>query len=337
MFAVIIGLLVVVVLLVFLIMLLLRRGDGGYTTILQQQLIELRGRMDTIASAQHEVPKTLAEGQAEQLRSLADVQHHLARLSEATSRLEGVGRTVADVQELLKVPQLRGTLGEMWLEELLRHVFPVGLYETQYGFRSGERVDAVIRIGGRLVPIDSKFPLEACERMLRAHGPDAEKERRMFRQTLRVRIDEIADRYIRPDEGTYDFAFMYIPAENVYYEAVVRGEQLEAEGSIVGYALDRKVIPVSPNTFYAYLSAVLHGLKGLEVEERAREILDSLGALQHQFNKFERAYDLVGKHLQNAAKQYDETTRHMARMNGQFESITGLDPSDVKRVAETGV
>jgi len=197
-------------------------------------------------------------------------------------------------------------------------------------------VDAVIHVGDRLVPVDSKFPLEACQRMLAADAATADRERRAFRKSLRERIDEIADKYIKPDEGTFEFALMYVPAENVYYEAVVRGEDLEGEESVVGYALRRKVIPVSPNTFYAYLAAILHGLKGLEVEREARKILDSLGGLQQQFAKFDAAYRLVGKHLDHAVRQYDEAERQIGLIQERFEQITGVQTGGALRVVSGG-
>jgi DNA recombination protein RmuC len=320
----------VLVLLVFailistvLLVILVRGGWGRESPLFQQQLIELRGRLDAMAAVQERVPRALAEGSAEQIRSMAAVREELVRLSEATTRLEAVGRSVSEVQRLLEVPRLRGTLGELWLEELLRQVFPKGFYDLQYGFKSGDRVDAVIRLGGKLVPVDSKFPLEACQRMMDAEGDAREVERRAFRKSLKLRIDEIADKYIKPEEGTYEFALMYIPAESVYYEAVVRRDEPSDGSSVVAHALRRKVIPVSPNTFYAYLSAVLHGLKGLEVEQRAREILDSLTGLQQQFGQFERAYELVGKHLTNALKQYDETERQLGAIQRRFDAIPG--------------
>jgi DNA recombination protein RmuC len=325
---IVIGLLAAAVILLaaVLIVIVLRGRAQGGVAMLQQQLIEVRSRLDLLSGAQQDLPRALAEGSAQQARSLADVRERLAGLAEATARLESVGRSVAEVQELLKAPRLRGALGEVWLEEILRQVFPAGLYTMQYGFRTGEKVDAVLRIGDRLVPIDAKFPLEACHRMLAAEGEDAERERRLFRRSLRDRIDEIADKYIRPEEGTFDFALMYVPAERVYYEAVVRDDPVEHPDSVVGYALGRHVIPVSPNTFYAYVAAVLHGLRGLEVEQRARDLVASLGGLQRQLERFERAYDLVGRHLENAAKQYAESSRQYARVQERLESLAGIGP-----------
>jgi DNA recombination protein RmuC len=313
----------VVALLAVVIVVLARSRDGG-VGMLQQQLVEVRARLETLSSAQQALPITLAEGSAEQARSLADVREKLGHLAQATAHLESVGQSVAEVQELLKVPRLRGTLGEVWLEEMLRQVFPVGLYQMPHTFRTGEKVDAVLKVGDRLVPIDSKFPLETCQRMLAAEGDEALRERRAFRRSLRDRVDEIADKYIRPEEGTLDFAFMYVPAESVYYEAVVRGEELKHPDSIVGYALGRHVIPVSPNTFYAYLAAVLHGLRGLEVEQRAQELVASLGGLQRQIERFQRAYELVGRHLENAAKQYAESDRQYGRVQDRLEGLTGV-------------
>jgi DNA recombination protein RmuC len=311
----------IAVLSVVLLVLQLRRHGDTDAMLLQQQLIELRTRLDSVVHSQQQVPLALAEGSAEQARSLGEVREQLVRLAAATSRLETMGEAVAGVQELLRVPQLRGTLGEIWLGELLRQVFPAALYEMQFSFESGDRVDAIIKVGDRLVPVDSKFPLEACQRMLAAEGEERLRERRAFNRSLRDKIDEIADKYIRPDEGTYNFALMYVPAETVYYEAVVRDADDRQDSSVVAYALERKVIPVSPHTFYAYLVAILHGLRGMEVGERAREILDSLGGLRQQFLQFERAYELVGKHLSNALKQYDETDRSLGLIQRKFERI----------------
>lgn len=314
------------------IVLLFRRS--GADASLGRELAELRGRLDAIGGAQQSLPNavaTLTDTVSRQLQqsssAVTDLRDRLGRLTEATTRLEGVGRQVAEVQDLLRVPKLRGTLGEVWLEELLRQVFPAGQFEMQHTFRSGERVDAVLRIGGGLVPVDAKFPLESFQRMLAAEGEGAEKERKALRRSLRARIDEIADKYIRPDEGTFEFALMYLPSEGVYYEAIVRDEEPADERSVLGYSMERRVIPVSPHTFYAYLAAVLHGLKGLRVEERSREILAELGGLRQQLDRFWAAYDKVGLHLGNAAKQLDESNRERERIGARFERLSrGEEP-----------
>ncbi len=313
--------------LVAVLIVLMLRGRGHGAALLQAQLVELRSRVEAMVSTNQELPRTVAESAALQARSLADVRENLGRLAEATARLETLGRSVKEVEDLLRVPHLRGTVGELWLEELLRQVFPASHYRMQYGFRTGERVDAALFIGDRIVPVDAKFPLDACRRMLRADDAALARERRAFRRSLRERIDEIAERYIRPEEGTFDFALMYIPAEAVYYEAVVRDEVLDDADSIVTYALRRRVLPVSPHTFYAFLTAVLHGLRGLEVERRAGEILAALAALGQHFDRFHRSWDVVGRHLDKAARQYQESSRLWEHAAAQLAAVAALGDS----------
>jgi len=307
---------------VVIVVVLQARSAAG--TELQRALAELRGRIDTIARASGDLPRTVAEGATLQARSLADVKENLGRLAEATQRLEVMGQAVTEVRDLLRVPHLRGTVGEVWLEELLRQVFPPSSFAMQYGFPTGERVDAAIFVGDRIVPIDAKFPLEACRRMMEADGGEAERERRAFRRAMRDRIDEIADRYIRPADGTFDFALMYVPAEAVYYEAVVREEPLDTAGSLVEYAVGRRVLPVSPHTFYAFLTVILQGLRGLEVERSAREILDALQALEQQIGEYQRTFDLVGRHLENAGRQYRESQRLWERVILRVNALGAL-------------
>jgi DNA recombination protein RmuC len=304
-----------------------QRGVAGGRAGVEREIAELRLRLDALVTAQAELPRVLAEGSARQARSLAEVRERLGALSEATRRLEAVGAAVTDLQRLLEVPRLRGALGEFLLEELLRQVLPASTYQMQYAFRSGERVDAVIRLGDRLVPVDAKFPLDACRRILGLDGDAAEREARAFRRSLRTRIDEVADKYIRPAEGTTDFVLMYVPAEAVYYEAVMRDDGGGTTEGLLPYAQRRKVMLVSPNTLYAYLAALAQGLRGLEVEARTREILDDLAALHQEFSRFFSAFDLVGKHLHNAGRQFDEAARASYRIQDRFEGIARLGPA----------
>src|SRR5205807_909572 len=153
-----------------------------------------------------------------------------------------------------------------------------------------------------------------------------ERERRAFVRSVKARIDEIADKYIRPDERTYEFALMYIPAENVYYETILRGE--DPDKSVLGYALERKVIPVSPHTLYAYLLVILYGLKGLRVEARAREILGELGGLQQQFAKVDEALELLGTHLGRAQQQHEKSVKAAAKVHERLERITAAVPDE---------
>lgn len=151
-------------------------------------------------------------------------------------------------------------------------MLPPSFWETQYRFADGQVVDAVIRLRGHLVPVDAKFPLESFQRMVAAEDDVARKAaRKEFERSVKGRIDEIADKYIRPGEGTFEFALMFIPAENIYYEVIIKDDSLGEGASLLAYATSRRVVPVSPNSFYAYLSTIVTGLKGMQVERgRAR-------------------------------------------------------------------
>lgn len=285
-----------------------------------EELREVRRRLDALVDVQRDVPRQVAEGAAIQARSLTDVRERLVEMVEATRRIETVGASVAEVHDLLRVPKLRGTMGEVWLAEALREVLPAGTFETEYTFRTGERVDAIVRLQDRLIPIDAKFPMDAYQRLRQARGDDLARARRAFERSVRARVDEIADKYIRPDEGTFEFALMYIPAEGVFAEATVAGGT--ADESIGSYAHARNVFLVSPNTLYAYLSALAHGLRGLAVEQHAREILELLGGLRQAFNRFGESFARMGRHLEHAIKQHDEAARLLDDINRRLDRIT---------------
>ena len=197
------------------------------------------------------------------------VQGSLGKLGEVTQRVFDVGRDIAGLEQLLKSPKIRGGVGEALLENLLAQMLPREQYILQHAFATGDRVDAAIRIGERLVPVDAKFPLEGFRRILEETDEDKRGPlRRAFLRDVKNRVDEIAKKYILPDEGTFDFALMYIPAENIYYEIIVRDDS--EEDSPAAYALARRVVPVSPNTFYAYLRVIVMGLRGL-IDELQRQ------------------------------------------------------------------
>src|SRR6185369_12595556 len=231
----------------------------------------------------------------------------LGELREATTKVHEVGRDVATLHDILRAPKLRGGLGELLLGDLLAQVLPAANYTLQHGFRSGNRVDAIVRLGNGIVPIDAKFPLEDFRRLLQATDDDERgRARRSFIARVRKHVDDIAGKYILPDEGTFDFALMYIPAENVYYETIVRDEELGGDRGLAAYALERKVIPVSPNCFYAYLQAIALGLRGLRIEEHAEEVLGRLGRLTGDLGRFRDEFRLLGKHLGHASQAHTQ-------------------------------
>lgn len=257
-------------------------------------------------------------------RVIHDVNNRLGELRQSTLRLSEIGKDIAGLQSILKAPKLRGGLGELFLEDLLKQMLSWDRYRMQYEFRGGERVDAVILLQDGMVPVDAKFPLENFMR-IGAAATDEERRAasRAFRTDVKRHIDAISTKYIRPDEGTFDFALMYIPAENVYYETIIRDEALGDDSAIFQHAIGRRVIPVSPNTFYAYLSTVLLGLKGMRVEEGAREILDGITRLNSEFVKFTESFRLVGKHLENSSKQFQEADKRLGKVEGKMMEIGG--------------
>jgi len=285
------------------------------TQSIQQQLGQLLGHVNQRLKENAEVLSQTQQSLGERLDHATQVVGHVQRslggLEEANRKIYEVGKDIASLQEILRAPKLRGGLGEYFLEELLGQILPPQHFAMQYGFRSGEKVDAVVKLGASLVPVDAKFPLENFKRMLEASG-DEEKNRakRQFGADVKKHIDAIAAKYILPDEGTYDFALMYIPAENIYYETIIKDESPD-EKSLSHYALAKHVIPVSPNSLYAYLQAIVLGLKGMKVEDRAKEILQYLGRLDGEFAKFRDEFSLLGKHLGHAQSSYQSAERRL--------------------------
>jgi len=333
-----------------------RRDDGGSLLLLQQQLDALRTQLgqalagqsqlvgQQIAQLTTQMNERLREGGELVQRSQAslgerldrasqvvgEVQRGLGELREATARVYEVGRDVATLHDILRAPKLRGGLGELLLGDLLAQVLPPSHFTLQHAFRSGERVDAAVRLGDGLVPVDAKFPLEDFRRLLQAADEEERaRVRRAFIARVRKHVDDIAGKYILPDEGTYDFALMYIPAENVYYETIVRDDELGGDRSLAAYALERKVVPVSPNCFYAYLQAIVLGLRGLRIEARAEEVMGHLARLNGDLGRFRDDFRLIGKHLGNAQQAHGAAERRLERLEGRLTTITGGEEEPV--------
>jgi len=293
------------------------------------------GQSETLASVRQELQQftgqmTSQMGQVgsdvqQRLQHVGDVvgavQGSLGKLGEVTQRVFDIGRDIAGLEQILRSPKVRGGLGESFLEGLLGQMLPREHYDLQHAFSTGDRVDAVVRIGDRMVPVDAKFPLENFQRMIQESEDAARKPwRRAYDRDNKARVDEIAKKYILPDEGTYDFALMYIPAENVYFEAITRDESLDEDPPSV-YATSKRVIPVSPNSLYAYLQVIVLGLKGLQIERSAQEIQERLARLGGDLEKFRDAFDLVGRHLTNARTKYDEAGSALNRVEAKLEGI----------------
>ncbi len=291
------------------------------TSQLQHVTGEVNRRLQESMSLIQDTHTAMGQRLDRAAKAVGDVQGQLGTLAEATRRMEQVGRDIAGLEQILRAPKIRGGLGEILLERLLGEILPAGTFRLQHPFRSGDKVDAAIVLADRLVPVDSKFPLENFRRLLEEADETRRRQvRRAFMRDVRNRVDEVAKKYILPDEGTFDFALMYIPAENVYYEVIVKQED-EDDESVLAYALSRRVVPVSPNSFYAYLQIILLGLRGLRIEQSAREILATLGRLSGDLSRFREHFDTLGKHVTNAKNKYEEATTALARFEAKLESV----------------
>ena len=261
---------------------------------------------------------------------IGDLQKSQGQLLQATEEMKQLGQSVTQLEGLLKAPKLRGGLGESMLEDLLKQVIPASNYALQYRFRNGNTVDAIIRTANGIVPIDSKFPLENFRKMAETQS-EAEKKsfNKLFVSDVKKHIDAIADKYIVPDEGTFDFELMYIPAENIYYETIIKNDDYEDGTNIYNYGVQRRVFSVSPNTFYAQLHVIALGFKGMEVEKSAKEIIQNLARLQGDLGRFADEFETVGKHLTNAKNKYDESARRLDTFEEKLRnsSAAGLPPS----------
>jgi DNA recombination protein RmuC len=247
-------------------------------------------------------------------KTTTEIHERLGKVDQATAQMLERAKDLARLEQALRPPKARGGFGELLLENLLRDRLPPGAYQMQYTFDSGERVDAVVRVD-RVIPVDSKFPLDNYNRLVEAESDNertlAEKQ---FARDVKQHIDAIAMKYIRPDEGTYDFAFMYIPVEAVYYELACG-----RTGALLAYAHDRRVFPVSPTTFTAYLQVIVFGMRGMQIEQHAHEVMAYVAELQHDFKRFTQDFDTIGTHIGHAQSKYHEATKRLDRFETKLE------------------
>ncbi|MCK4846958.1 MAG: DNA recombination protein RmuC [Deltaproteobacteria bacterium] len=286
------------------------------TTQVAEQLSSVTGQLQTSTGQLNNRMDNAA-------RAVGELNKELGELGKATEQVFNVGKDIASLQEILRAPKLRGEIGEFFLADLLAQILPKANFELQYGFKGGTRVDAVIKLEQGIVPVDSKFPLDNFKKIV---DTEDEKERqtakRKFIKDVKLRIDEISDSYIIPDEGTFNFALMYIPAENVYYETIIKDEFTSGDATLSAYAFSKRVVPVSPNSFYAYLQTILLGLRGLDISKHVQSVLAKLETLQNDFGRFGEDFEVIGKHLGNARGKYEEASKKMDRFGEKLSSIT---------------
>ena len=253
-------------------------------------------------------------------QSLTQVNERLGALGESNARLLEETGKLGELREAFRAPGPRGGFGELLLENALRDVLAADQYGIQHAFDDGSRVDAVVRICERLVPIDSKFPTAPFEELAAATNEnDRQRSRRAFLRAVRGHVDAVAG-YVKPDEGTVDYALMYVPAENVFHQIVIRERGDDAGSAPVDHAQSRGVFITSPSTLYLYLQTIATALRGFAIEQHAREISDNVSRLARDFSGTLEDYRVMGRHLNNARSKYEDVFRTLEQFSERLSA-----------------
>lgn len=328
----IIGVILLSIAVVVLILLSLTKKPRDYTqsfALLQERIGEIERQ---VRKSVDEGSKAVGEKFESSLKVIGDIKKVLGSLEETNKQMLDIGKDISSLQDLLKPPQIRGGFGELTLGHILAQLLPKENFEEKYRFKSGFIVDAVVKIGDRIVPIDSKFPLESFQRYIEASEAEKKSNLREFERNVKAKIDDISAKYILEDEGTYDFALMYIPSENVYYQTILK-EDLEINGnSISDYALEKRVVLVSPNSIYAYLRVIYIGLRGMQFERNVRKIVEDFARLNKEFEKFQEEFRKLGSHLGHAKGSFDRADRQLDTFSSRLTLIG--ESTEVKATEE---
>ena len=304
-------------------------NDSGFL-LLQNQLSELVKIVDQkLTESSRTMFDSLRNQANESNKIIRDIVQELTKVGEGQKQVLNFADQLKNLQDILKNPKQRGVLGEYFLETLLKNVLPTGSYQMQYPFRDGTIVDAAVFVKDKIIPIDSKFSLENYNRLAEEKDP-AERERleKLFKQDLKNRIDETA-KYVKPSEGTMDFAFMFIPHEAIYYDLLIAqvGAVKVNTRDLVEYAFkDKHVIIVSPTSFLAYLQTVLQGLKALQIEESAKEIRARVEDLGRHLTSYEDYLRKLGVSLGTSVNQYNLAYKELKKIDKDVTRITGTSP-----------
>jgi len=303
----------------------LRSSLDGNSKLVHQQISELTAQIQTQLHRQtgtiSDSRKAMDERLDNAARVIGDVKSAMGRIHESLA-------PIGELRDILRAPKMRGGFGEVMLEQLLEEMLPSNMYDLQCGLGAGDRVDAAVRIGGQIVPIDSKFPLEKYHEYIKA---SSEEEKKQSKKGLISAVKKHADdvsKYIKPDQGTYPFALMYIPSESIFYELFIAGEA--SDGLWAGMAAKR-VFPVSSNTLYIYLQTISFGLKGMQIAEHARELLNKLEQVQKNLVDVRKTFEKIGTHLKNAHNAYEDTEKKFDKLETKF---TALGTEEAKALAE---
>lgn len=270
-----------------------------------QQSIEKTNR--NIAQVLNQSTQALNQRLDNAAQVIGKVQRNIGEMSE-------IGRSMKELQQFLSSPKLRGNIGEQVLKEMLGQSLPKDSFNLQYSFKNGAIVDAAIKTSAGIIPIDAKFPMENFKKMNKTDNAEERKRyEKQFLKDIKKHIRDISRKYILTEEGTIDYALMYIPSESVYYEII------NSDSGILNYSHKQKVLPVSPATFYAYLKAILMSFEGQKIETRAKQIIQTIKGLQKDYENVESYLSTLNKHLNNA---YNQMNKVMSSFNLLGQKIT---------------
>lgn len=274
---------------------------------------------DAMRSNSNDMAKILQENSKQLNERLDRAAIVIKEVGREVGQMSEIGRNMKELQEFLRSPKLRGNIGEHVLKDLIAQMFPKNSFHLQYQFKSGEKVDAIIQTDAGILTIDAKFPMENFQKMAKAQDlKEKEQFQKEFIRDIKKHIDAISKKYILPDEGTMDFALMYVPSESVYYEVVNLQELMD-------YAKRARIYIVSPSTLYAHLQTILLSFEGKKIESRTREVFALLRALRIDYNKVEENLSVLGKHINNASSQFTNVNLGFFQLGKKLQSTKQLD------------
>ncbi|PLX20535.1 DNA recombination protein RmuC [Candidatus Parcubacteria bacterium] len=315
-------------------------GGGENLAVMVEKLSQLekhneimRKELDNKLSETHkanqeqqgQIMKTVQGITGESAKLISNVTEKLTKLDETNKQVVNFSAQLQNLQDILKNPKQRGVLGEYYLEETLKNVLPPNSYQMQYGFKDGTIVDAIVRVKDKIIPIDSKFSLENYEKIINSSDKEIrDKYAKLFKNDLKIRIDETS-KYVKPGEGTMDFAFMFIPSESIYYDLLVStvGSMKVNTRDLIEYAFKEKhVIIVSPTSFLAYLQTVLQGLRALQIEESAKEIRANVEKLGKHMLSYEEFMKKLGVSMTTTVNHYNNAYKELKKIDKDVVRIT---------------
>ena len=323
---------ILILLVLFVAGLLLRaKGDDKkekIESLLNEKFIsfskDIRESMDNARKEVASSKDILSQNAQRTLEHISSMNKTVGTLVAQQEKAEKLGQSL---EYLLQAPKLRGNYGETVLEEMLEKILPnKGMWQRQYTIEGGEKVDAVVKYKDVVIPIDSKFPRDDYQKYL---SSSMESEKKMhwsnYEKALKLQINSIKEKYIKPEKGTTEFALLFIPSESIYYETIAEKNYMDEPCQIYEYATSRHVIPVSPNTFYAFLQVIIMGVRNIEIAREAKKLQEALSRVERDFGLFYKKFEVIGKSIENASKAYETGEGHVKRFKKGLDSTLKLD------------